>query len=465
MLEIDGRDDELKREARYRMMTESSVRCLVLKMSVPTILSMLVTAFYNLADTFFVGRLSTEATAGVGVSFAYMFFIQACGFFFGHGSGNYISQALGARKYKDAETMAATGFLTTFIIGAFAAVAGIVFLSPLSRLLGATQEIEPYSNDYLRYIILATPFMMSSLVLNNQLRLQGNARFAMIGIISGAVLNIILDPIFIFTLNLGTTGASLATCVSQIVGWTILLIGTRFGGNVHIKLNRFSLTWKRFGQIAAGGLPSLARQVFMCVSTVMLNWAAAKYAEKGFEASSIAAFAVVTRYMMFTFSVVLGIGQGFQPVCGFNYGAGLIRRVREAFLFTTCVMTAFLVFAGIVSFVFAEGIVTLFRDEDAMLISIGEKAMRWRCVALPLLGFSTAANMMFQTTRKTFPATLLALGRQGIFFVPTIMILPVFFGLSGVMATQALADVLTFALTIPFVVNEMKTWKKIKKNG
>lgn len=450
---VDSEEDSRKREERFVMMTQFPIRRLVLKMSVPTIVSMLITSFYNLVDTFFVGRLSTEATAGIGVSFAYMMFIQAFGFFFGHGSGNYISQALGAKNYRDAEKMAATGFFSPIIFGGLTGLLCLAFLTHVSRLLGATDEIIAYSNDYLRFILIGTPFMMSSLVLNNQLRLQGNARLAMIGITSGAILNIALDPLFIFGLDLGVTGASLATCVSQVCGWSILLVCTGLGGNVHIKIRNFSPSLKRYYQIMCGGLPSLCRQALACISTVFLNRAAAFYAEPGFEASTIAAFAVVTRFMMFAFAVILGIGQGFQPVCGFNWGAGLFKRVKEAYLFTFYAMTGFLVAIAAVSFILAPDIIRLFRSEDPELIRIGTRVLRWQCASFPFVGLSTSSGMLFQTTRMTVKATLLGMGRQGLFFIPIVFVAPLFLGLTGVEITQALADLLTFLMAIPFSIN------------
>ena len=447
-------DDEQQRRERYRMMTESPVRQLVMKMAVPTIISMMVTALYNIIDAFFVGHISTEATAGVGVSFAYMTFINAIGFFFGHGSGNYISTALGAKKYGDAEKMAATGFLTSMGVGTIAAVVGLFFLSPLSRMMGATPDIVPYSNDYLLFILIGTPFMMSSLTLNNQLRLQGNARYAMVGIATGAVLNIFLDALFIYVLDMGVMGASLATCISQMTGWFVLLLGTERSGNVHIRFRNFSPSWQSYKDIFKGGNPSLCRHVFVCVSTIMLNRYAAFYAAPGTEASAIAAFAIVARIMMFAFSIILGIGQGFQPVCGFNYGAGLHERVRKSYVFTTNLATVILIIISITFAIFAPDIIKIFRSEDAELIKIGTRVLRWQCLSFPLIGVSTVTNMMYQTTRKTFIATLLSMGRQGIFFIPTIMILPLFIGLQGVEMTQAIADALTFLLALPFAIKE-----------
>ena len=449
-------EDEQQRQARFVMMTERPVRQLVMKMAGPTIISMMVTALYNIIDAFFVGHISTEATAGVGVSFAYMTFINAIGFFFGHGSGNYISTALGAKKYSDAEKMAATGFISSMMIGALAAVVGLFFLSPLSRIMGATPDIVPHSNDYMLFILIGTPFMMSSLTLNNQLRLQGNARYAMFGIATGAVLNIFLDALLIYGFDMGVMGASLATCISQFVGWLILLMGTEKSGNVHIRFRYFTPTLRSYIDIFNGGAPSLCRHVFVCISTIMLNRYAAYYAAPDTEASAIAAFAIVSRVMMFAFSIIIGIGQGFQPVCGFNHGAGLHERVRKSFVFTVELSTVILVFISIAYAIFAPDIVRLFRSEDAELIKIGTRVMRWQCIAFPLIGVSTVTNMMYQTTRKTLIATLLSMGRQGIFFIPAIMILPLFIGFKGVEMTQAVADVLTFLLALPFAIRESK---------
>ena len=449
-------EDEQQRRERYSMMTESPVRQLVMKMAVPTIISMMVTALYNIIDAFFVGHISTEATAGVGVSFAYMTFINAVGFFFGHGSGNYISTALGAKKYADAEKMAATGFLSSMGLGTVAAVVGLFFLTPLSRMMGATPDIVPYSNDYMLFILIGTPFMMSSLTLNNQLRLQGNAHYAMVGIATGAVLNIFLDALLIYVLDMGVTGASLATCISQMAGWFILLLGTEKSGNVHIRFRNFTPSWQSYKDIFKGGNPSLCRHVFVCVSTIMLNRYAAFYAAPGTEASAIAAFAIVARIMMFAFSIILGVGQGFQPVCGFNYGAGLHERVRKSYIFTTQLSTIILIIISITFAIFAPDLIKIFRSEDAELIRIGTRVLRWQCISFPLIGVSTVTNMMYQTTRKTLIATILSMGRQGVFFIPTIMILPLFIGLQGVEMTQAVADAMTFLLALPFAIRESK---------
>ena len=439
-------------EDKYVEMTQRPVKLLVCKMAVPTIIAMVTTALYNVVDAAFIGRLSTEGTAAIGVSFAYMTFIQALGFFFGHGSGNYISRALGAKDAGSASVVASVGFVTPFLLGTLAAIVCLPNLSALSRLLGAPAEVVPYANDYLRYIVGATPFMMSALTLNNQLRLQGNARFGMVGIVSGAILNIALDPLFIFTLGMGVSGASLATAVSQLFAWCLLLGGTFRPESLHIRLRDFRPSWRVYYEIFRGGLPSLFRQVFNCAAAVSLNYCAALYAAPGQEASAVAAFAVVTRIMMFAFSVVLGFCQGFQPVCGYNYGARKYDRVRESWLFASSVATSFLLVISAVGIIFAPQIVTLFRAEDPVLIEIGAVTLRWQCAAFPLVGLFTATGMLFQNIRMTFPATLLSVCRNGLFFLPALLLLPIWLDMRGVQMAQAVADLLTFVLAVPYAV-------------
>ena len=439
-------------EDKYDEMTTRPVKVLVCKMAVPTIIAMVTTALYNVVDAAFIGRLSTEGTAGIGISFAYMTFIQALGFFFGHGSGNHISRALGAKNRSSASIVASVGFITPFLVGLVAAIVCLPNLSALSRLLGAPDAVVPYANDYLRYIVMATPFMMSALTLNNQLRLQGNARLGMVGIVSGAILNIALDPLFIFALDMGVSGASLATAISQFFAWTLLLCGTFRPESVHIRLRDFKPSWRVYYEIFRGGSPSLFRQVFNCAAAVSLNYCAARYAAPGEEASAVAAFAVVTRIMMFSFSVVLGFCQGFQPVCGYNYGARKYDRVRESWLFAASVGTAFLLVISALGFAFAPQIVALFRAEDPALIAIGATTLRWQCAAFPLVALFTATGMLFQNIRMTGPATLLSITRNGLFFLPALLLLPLALGLQGVQMAQAVADTLTFLLSLPYAI-------------
>lgn len=449
---LDEAEDLRRRQAKYERMTGTRVPRLVLQLAVPTIVSMSVSAMYNLADSYFVGHISTGATAAVGIAFAYQSFIQAIGFFFGSGSGNYLSRALGARDAIGAEKMAATGFLTSLMLATLVALAGFSFLTPLCRILGATDDVLPDACSYMGYLLLATPFLVSQMSLNNQLRMQGNAVFAMIGVASGGILNVLLDPVFIFRLDMGVAGASLSTAISQFVSWCLLLWGTTFHGNVHIHLRNFAPSAERYREIAAVGLPSLMRQSLGCLSTICLNWAAARYAQPGAEASTIAAFSVVSRTMLCAMSVIIGFGQGFQPVCGFNWGAKLYGRVKQAYVFTMKTSTAAILVMSVFGYIFAPEVIAFFRSEDPELIAIGTKVLRWQCVAFPLVGVTSPTNMLLQNIRRTVKATLLSASRQGLFFYPALLVAPRLWGLAGLQGVMAIADICTFLLSLPFCI-------------
>ncbi len=431
----------MSQDEKYKMMTEDPIPGLIGRLAVPTIISMLITSFYNMADTFFVGRIGTSATAAVGIVFPVMAIIQALGFFCGHGSGNSISRHLGSRDEQAAGELAATGFFLAFALGILLMVLGLAFLEPLSRLLGSTDTILPYTKDYLRYILLGAPYMTAQLVLNNQIRFQGNAFFSMVGITTGGVLNVILDPIFIFVFDLGISGAAIATILSQFISFCLLLAGVRISGCVPVRVRNVRFTAKRLREITGGGLPSLFRQGLGSVATTTLNIAANPYGD-----AAIAAMSVVSRIMMFANSALIGFGQGFQPVCGFNYGAGKNSRVKEAFWFCVKVSTVALLFASILCGILSGHLIGIFRD-DPDVIRIGTAALRFQCVTFVLSGWIVMNNMMMQTMGKTLPATVLAASRQGLFFIPALLILPRFLGLLGIQCAQAVSDVLTCILT------------------
>ena len=426
----------------------------IISLSVPTIISMLVTSFYNIADTYFVGQIDTQSTAAVGIVFSVMSIIQAMGFFFGHGSGNYISRKLGAKEKENAERMASTGFFYALFIGIVLAVLGQVFLTPLSKALGSTPTILPYTERYLGIILLGAPFMTSSLVLNNQIRFQGNAVYGMIGIVTGAVINVVLDPILIFVYDLGVTGAALATVISQFCSFVLLLCMSHHGGNIPIRYRNFTPSWTFVKEIISGGTPSLARQGLLSLSTILLNVAAGVYGD-----AAIAGMSIVSRIGMFINAFLIGFGQGFQPLCGFNYGAELYGRVRQGFWFCVKVGSIFLLVCSVCGMGYAEEIVSLFRKGDPDVIAVGADALRWQFITYPLGAWVIVSNMMLQTIRKPVRATILSSGRQGLFFIPLIFILPHFFGLTGVEMCQAMSDLLTFFLAIPLtcgVLQEMK---------
>ena len=432
---------------KYKQLTEAPVEPLICKMAVPTIISMLITSIYNMADTFFVGWLGTSATGAVGVVFPLMALIQAVGFFFGQGSGNYISRQLGAQHREEAERMAATGFFSALAAGAVIMVIGLVCHTPLCRLLGATDTILPYALDYMCIILVGAPWITAALVLNNQLRLQGNATYAMVGLVSGGVLNIALDPLFIFVFDMGIAGAAVATILSQFISFCLLL-GVRLSGGIQIRLRLFSPSRKRFLALAGGGVPSLCRQGLASIAVTCLNTAARPYGD-----AAIAAMSIVTRVSQFAGSAMIGFGQGFQPVCGFNYGARKYDRVSRGFRFCVKISTAALVLLAVVGWIFAPQVIAIFRADDPEVIRIGAATMRWQCISFPLIGWSTMCNMLLQNIAMTVRASIVAAARQGLFFIPFALILPIFFGLQGVQVCQAVSDVCAFflaiALTLP----------------
>lgn len=449
----------MNQEEKVSYMLSEPVPHLVCQMAVPTIISMLVTSFYNMVDTYFVGKINTQATAAVGIVFSVMALIQACGFFFGHGSGNYISRKLGVKEFDAANVMAATGFFTAFLTGIVTAVVGLCFLTPLARLLGSTPTILPYTRDYLGIILLGCPFMMSSLVLNNQLRFQGSASYAMIGIVSGGILNIVLDPLLMFTFDMGVAGAALATIISQIVSFILLYLMCKRGGNIRIELRNFKPTQELYKEIFRGGIPSLCRQGLSSIAQICLNRSAGVYGGD-FSDAAIAAMSIVGRISMFANSALIGFGQGFQPVCGMNYGAKKYGRVRQAFTFCVKYAVIFLVVISVAGILFAEPLVTCFRKEDAEVIRIGTLALRLQCIVFPLNAWIVMSNMMLQSVGKAARASLIAASRQGIFFIPLIWLLPALFGLLGVQMCQTWSDIFTFALSIPLCVGVLKEMRE-----
>ena len=435
-----------QQQKKYVQMTQTPVSRLIPRLALPCIISMLVTAFYNMADTFFVGMLkSNAATGAVGVVFSLMAIIQAIGFFFGQGSGNFMSRAIGQKNYEEASDMASTGFFSALAAGVLICALGLIFLKPLAYLLGSTDTILPYTKAYLRVILLGAPWMTSSLVLNNQLRFQGSAAYAMVGITAGAVLNIGLDPLLIFVFDLGIAGAAWATIISQFVSFCLLLVGCGRGGNIridfaHLRMKPYYYLW-----IFKGGLPSLARQGLASVATICLNQAARPFGD-----AAIAAMSIVTRLNFFAAAVIIGFGQGFQPVCGFSYGARKFARLRKGFTFALEFTTCFGIVVSIVGAIFAREIMVLFRDDPAV-ITTGIWALRAQCLTFPLSALVVMTNMTLQTTRHTLGAMMVAAGRSGVFLIPPLLVLPRLFGLGGLVWCQAISDVLSFILAVAWI--------------
>ncbi len=455
---------ETMEERQYRRMTETPVGKLVIQLGIPTTISMLVTTIYNMADTYFVGQLDDNSASGaIGVVFGLMSIIQAIGFMYGHGGGSLISRALGQRDRERATRLASTAFFYALLSGVVFMGLGLCFQEPLMRLMGSTSTIMPFAKAYSLYILIAAPFMMGSFVLNNILRYEGRASMAMIGLTTGGILNIFLDWLFLMRLKLGVGGAGLATGISQLVSFGILL-SMFLTGRTQSKLSLSQLS-RKLGDvllICKTGLPSFLRQGLGSVGTMVLNHQAGLYGaaiavqygitEKAASDAAVAAMSVVNRICFFIFAVGLGIGQGFQPVCAFNYGAKKYTRVRKGFFFTLAIGEIFMGALAVVGVIFSGSLIGIFRDSPEV-IDIGTFALRVQLVALFFQPLCVFANMLFQSIGKHNVASFLSALRSGLLLVPLLVVLPLFLELQGVQMSQGIADVIAFFIALPFVVS------------
>jgi len=445
-------DEASARNEKFTKMTTAPVEKLVLELAAPSIVIMLISALYNMADTYFVSSLGTTEVGAIGVAFPIMTIIQAIGFFFGQGSGNYMARALGAQKTDDASRMAATGFITGFLAMAIIATAGIIGLESLVDGLGATQTIRPFAKDYLFFILLASPLMAAAMVLNLQLRYQGSSAIAMKGILLGGILNIFLDPLFIFVFHMGVTGAAVATMISQLVSLLVLLCyGCTREGNIPIMLKHFSPSILRYIDMFKGGLPNLFRQGLMSVTAIMINHFARPYGD-----AAIAAISIANRISMLVTSIILGFGQGFQPVCGFNYGAKLYNRVKKSFWFCVRFGCCALFIGAIITAIFAPQIIALFRKDDLDVITIGAWGLRLQCISLPFTAFIIMINMITQSMGIAFESSVVAFSSSGALLVPCLFILGPILGLTGIQAAKPVSDIACLFIVIPVLIKTLK---------
>lgn len=449
----------MTQEQRHIYMTETPVKKLIIKLAIPTIISMLVTSIYNMADTYFVSHISTEASAAVGVTYSIMAMIQAIGFTLGMGSGTYVSRLLGMKEYEKAKRTVSTAFFTAFILGLLLCICTLPFLSKFVTLLGAIDSVKPYAEDYAKYILIGAPFMTATFVLNNQLRAQGNALFSMIGISSGTIINIILDPVMIYNMNMGVAGAALATIISQFISFCLLLTFTNVRkATISVKFRNFRPSFEIYKNILHSGLPSFCRQGLASVSSIVLNLAAGP-----FGAAALSALSIVNKYMLFIHAGLIGFCQGFQPVSGFNFGAKRYDRVRSAFNFCITVAVILLSTLGAVSFVLAPQIMGFFRENDREVIEIGKLTLRFQCLALPLQACAMMSQFLSQSIGFGGRASIVAMGRQGLFLIPLYLILSNTIGLLGLQMSQALSDCLTFIVSIFVTVSVIKKLKELEK--
>lgn len=446
-------------DAQFRRMTETPIPKLIIELGIPTTISMLVTNIYNMADTFFVGQLgSTSASGATGIVFGLMSIIQAFGFMYGQGAGSLISRHLGQKDLQSASKYASVSFFAALISGAAITLLGFLFLNPLLTFLGSTSTILGFARDYAVYILIAAPFMAASFVLNNILRYEGKAFFAMIGLTTGGILNMIGDPIFMFGCNMGISGAGLSTALSQVISFSILLF-MFISGRTQSKLSVRNIKepFSRLVEIVVTGFPSMARQGLASVSTMLLNNQAAAIGGD----AAVAAMSIVSRINMFIFAVGLGIGQGFQPVAGYNYGARKYSRVRKGYFFTAAAGEVLIGTFAIIGLIFSGGVVSIFRNDPAV-IEIGTFAMRAHCMALFLQPVCVCSNMLFQSVGKSGRATFTSILRSGLYFLPLIAVLPLIIGIRGVQISQPLADLLAFITIIPIAADFLR---KLPEDG
>lgn len=439
------------KDKQFEKMTNTPIPKLVSSLAIPTIISMLITSIYNMADTYFVSQLGTSASAATGIVFSLMAIIQAIAFAIGIGSGSTISRRLGEQNKEEADILGSSGFVTSLVFGFILLVFGNIFIEPLMIILGSTETILPYSISYAKYILFAAPFMATSFILNNILRAEGKANLAMVGISIGGIINIILDPIFIFSFKLGISGAAIATATSQFISFIILFsFYLRRKTIVQFSIKKISRNINTYFIILKNGMPSFFRQGLASIATVALNFNAGNYGD-----SAVAAMSIVGRICMLIFCVVIGYGQGYQPVVGYNYGAKNYHRVKESFLFTLKVGTSIMTVLAIIGFILSPKIMSWFIS-DLEVIKIGTNALRYQCLVMPLMTLGVLSNMTFQAVGKPLHAIFLTSCRQGIFFLPLIIILPKLFSLKGVEITQPISDILTFIISIPFIYNFLK---------
>ena len=443
-----------KSMSQFDKMTKTPVSRLIIKLSIPAIISMMVTNVYNLVDTAFVGQLGNSASGAVGIVFGFMAVLQAIGFMFGNGSGSIISRLLGAKNTEQASKIASTGFFFTLLFGAVVAIISAFVLKPLVMLLGSTETISPYAQTYISYILVAAPFITASFTMNNLLRYEGKATLGMIGLIVGAVLNIAGDPILMFGLNMGIAGAGLSTCISQIVGFFVLL-SMFLLHKTQCRLSVKLIVPKFLPEIIGTGLPSLLRQGLNSLSTVVLNNCAAVYGD-----AAVAAMSIVSRVIFFTFSFALGVGQGFQPVCGFNYGAKKYDRLKTAFYFSVMLAEIIVVVMSVGLILFPGEIVRIFRDDNTVM-EIGSRALVLQGIAQLFLPFCMITEMALQSVGKKLGASVLSTLRNGLFFIPLLLILSNVRGLSGIQEAQPLAVTLA---VIPSAILAVRFFRELPKN-
>lgn len=431
----------------YDKMTKTPLTKLIVSLGIPTTISMLITNIYNMADTYFVGTLGESQQAATGILFTLQAIIQAIAFMLGQGSGTMVSKALADQNEEEASEYVSTAFFTGLTIGSVLMIGGLLFLSPFMRLLGSSETILPYAKQYGFCVLITSPIMIASFILNNNLRYEGKAFYAMIGLVTGGLLNIFGDYLFVIILEMGVFGAGLATALSQVVSFLILLYFFRKMAQSKIRISSISKKLSVYGTISRVGFPAVIRQGLSSISSGLLNNLTRPYGD-----AAIAAMSVVNRFSAFIMCVGLGIGQGFQPVASFNYQAKEYRRVKKGLLVTMAIGFCFISCLAIPGIIFAEEVIHLFQKSEQVK-EIGVFALRCSCIGTVFLAFSVPVNMLYQSIRKAGISSFLSMLRSGLMFIPTLIITTHFLGMIGIQISQPLADILTGMVSVPFVIS------------
>lgn len=436
---------EDKKEKRRQVILTAPLFPLLVKMAVPTIIGMLVVMIYNLTDTFFIAMLDNKSmTAAIGIAFSFMSIIQAIGFWLGYGSGNAMSRSLGEGKEETAERISSTAVVLSLCTGLILTILSLIFIHPLVLLIGgsASENLYRFTREYLSVMAVSFPFVLFSLTVYNQLRLCGNVKDGMKGLTSGMLVNIVLDPVFMFGFNLGFIGAAYATLIGQVIGAAVLFILAGKNGNIAVSFKKAEFSGENIYHVLIGGLPNFARQGITSLAMVLLNMVAA-----GFGEEVIAALTVSGRITAIAYMLVIGWGQGFQPVCAMNYGAKQYDRVKKAFKYSVSIGTAFMTLSAVMIYIFAREL-TMTLSRNSEVIKIGVRILRFQCFSLPFMAYFAVSSMLMQNIGRYFLSLIISISRQGIFYLPLLFILPVIFGQEGLYLVQPVADVMAFLLAI-----------------
>ena len=433
-----------EQNSKLELLGNAPVSKALVSLGIPIMICMLINAFYNLADAYFVGGLGEQQMGAISIVFPIGQAVVGLGLMFGNGAASYLSRLLGCGNKKAADIAASTALYSSVFIGAVFIMIAAIFLKPILTLLGATETIMPYALVYARIYILSCIFNVFNVTMNNIAASEGAAKTTMFALLSGAVINIGLDPLFIYAFHMGVAGAAIATAISQFISTAIYL------SYILKKKSAFTFAIKNFspsGQIYIEvlkiGIPTLVFQLLTSLSIALINRASSAYGD-----SIIAGMGAVTRITSMGTLIVFGFLKGFQPIAGFSYGAENFQRLRQSVKISILWSTAFCIIAGLFMIIFSAQIIAQFANGNKEMILFGQKSLAANGFSFFLFGFYTVYSSLFLALGKGTAGFVLGACRQGICFVPVILLLPGIFGLNGILYAQPAADVLSAIVTV-----------------